>query len=205
MGQALSRGTRFLPVALALGCSSSPPLDVGPRPVGVIVETELTYYDITAASLEEIRRGIRDEGPRSQGRRWGAVTKWELRYTYQTSRAGANSCELQRPRVRVRTTVMFPRWNPSAEPDSLLLEWWRQYNAGLAEHERGHARLAVQSAGEIVQALEGIHSSCVALETQAKDVFQRQMRSLNEKQAEYDRTTAHGATQIQAARRLHEP
>jgi len=200
---------RALGVALTAfvvgGCYRTPAFDLGPTPMGVTVESHIIYYDVTAATLADIRRGINQSGPRSQGRSWGAVTRWHLTWTWQSTSVGSNTCELRRVRVRVQTSMTFPRWNPTAEPDSALLAWWQQFNTGLAEHERGHALLAVQGAGEIARALEGLHSVCAVLSSRANALFQQRVVAINAKQEQYDFITRHGATQIQAVRRLAEP
>ena len=202
MGRAL--GAALIACAVA-GCYRTPAFDLGPTPTGVTVESHIVYYDVTAATLADIRRGISQAGPRSQGRSWGAVTRWHLTWTSQRTSAGPNTCELRRVRVRVQTSMTFPRWNPTAEPDSALLAWWQQFSTGLAEHERGHALLAVHGAGEIARALEGLHRTCLTLSTEANTLFQQRILAIDAQQGEYDFFTRHGATQIQAARRLAEP
>ena len=205
-------GRRVAPIALAAllaaGCFSAPVLDLGPMPLGVTAETALTYYDISAGTLNEIGQAIRLEGPRSQGRRWGAITTWNMSWQAQFHNIGGafgGICEARRVRIRVRTAINFPRWNPTAQPDSALLVWWQQYNAGLAEHERGHALLAVRGAGEIAKALDGMQASCAMINTQLSTKFNQMVLAINTRQVEYDLTTRHGATQIQRARALNEP
>jgi predicted secreted Zn-dependent protease len=188
----------------AIACYANPTVDLGPMPAGVTAETQISYYDISAASLAEINQAIRASGPRSQGRSWGSVTTWHLSWQYRSERIGLE-CEAHRVQVRVRTSISFPRWNPTAQPDSAMLAFWHQYNAGLAEHERGHALLAVRSAGEIARALEGTLAPCPQLNARLNDTFSRMMVALNKQQAAYDVTTRHGATQIQQARQLQEP
>jgi predicted secreted Zn-dependent protease len=189
----------------ALGCYATPPLELGPKPAGVSVEARLEYYDVNAATLAEIRRAMQQSGPRVQGRAWSAVTMWRYHWSYQYDSRGT-LCALRNVRVRMVTTIQFPRWNPTAEPDSALVEWWHQMNAGLAEHERGHAQLAMKTAGEIVQALDGMMGGrCPALGEQANAAGRRIVDAGNRRQSEYDATTRHGATQIQQARRLRDP
>lgn len=191
---------------LLLACYTAPTLDVGRVPAGVIAETHLTYYDVNAASLSEIRLALARDGPSTGGRRWHAVTTWHLRYEYQARKLGGGSgCEARHVRVRVETAVTFPRWNPTAQPDSALLAWWQQYNAGLAEHERGHAMLAVQSAGDMARQLEGTQSPCGQMDEDLSAKFNRLLAALNARETDYDLTTRHGATQIQQVRRLSEP
>lgn len=189
----------------AAGCFATPALDLGPKPAGVTVDARLHYYDVNAATLAEIRRAMAQSGPRYNGRVWSAVTLWRYSWTYDFDTRGA-VCALRNVRVRLQTTIQFPRWNPTAEPDSALLEWWHQMNAGLAEHERGHAQLAMRTAGEIVKGLDGMMGGrCPTLDDQANLTGRRLVEEGNRRQAEYDASTRHGATQIQQARRLRDP
>jgi predicted secreted Zn-dependent protease len=180
-------------------------LDVGSVPPGVTVQARIDYYDVTAATLAELRRGMAELGPRLEGRRWQAAAQSRLRWTWKYGRSGIG-CRLDHVRVHVETVVTFPRWNPTAEPDSATLEWWQQFNAGLVEHERGHAQISVKTAGDIVRELEGMtHPQCDLLGNQASAAANRHMRQSQTRQTQYDRTTRHGATQIQQAGRLRAP
>ena len=199
------RGGHAICAILALACYRAPTLDVGPVPVGVTVDARLRYYDISAASVAEINRAIGRLGPRDQGRAWGATTTWHLDWTYQTTRVGLDGCQARHALVRVRTEVTFPRWTPTAEPDSAMLVWWQQFSAGLAEHERGHAVLAVQAAGTLAREIEDQQAICGQLGMQVSAVAQKRILAVTRQQEEYDFTTRHGATQIRAARQLQEP
>ena len=200
------RAARLLaPALVGLGCYETPPLDLGPKPSGVTVDARLQYYDVSAATLAEMRRAIAQSGPRTQGRVWTAVTSWQFRWTYDYDARGT-MCALRNVRVRMQTVIQFPRWSPTAEPDSSLIEWWHQMNAGLAEHERGHAKLAMETAGEIVRQLDGMMGGqCPALGERANVAGRRVVDLGNLRQREYDASTRHGATQIQQARRLRDP
>lgn len=192
--------------ALGAACGShTPRLNVGPVPPGVYVDARIHFYDVTAATLFELRRGMAQLGPRWEGRTWSATAHSEFRWTYDYDRVGI-TCSLRRVRVQVRTVVTFPRWNPSADPDSATVEWWYQLNAGLMEHERGHALLSVNTAGEIVRALELVsHPQCDAAGQLANATGQRIITVERRHQVDYDRTTRHGATQIEQAGRLRAP
>jgi predicted secreted Zn-dependent protease len=175
-------------------------------PAGVTVDARLQYYDISAASLADIQRAMLRDGVRVDGRTWSAVTNWNVRWTYQYASRAPGTCEINHVRVNVRAVVTFPRWNPTVNPDSSLLAWWQQFNRGLAEHERGHALLAVEAGNEIVRALEGLSGgACDALGIRANEIGQRYVSATRFKQEQYDRETRHGATQIRQARQLSEP
>ena len=169
------------------------------------MDARVQYYDVSAASLNELRRGMATLGPRVDGRSFQAAAQTDFRWTFQYARQGPG-CELRRVRVQLRSTITFPRWNPIAEPDSSLLEWWHQLNAGLMEHERGHVMIAVETARSIVRELEGMSGpGCEAASRLANAAGQRLLMHNRQSQEEYDRSTRHGATQIERARRLHTP
>ena len=194
-----------LAVSVVACVSNTGHINLGSMPSGVTMDARVHYYDISAASLVELRRAMATSGPRAQGRTWSAVTQTNFRWTYQYQRNSV-SCELRRVRIQLRTTITFPRWNPTAEPDSSLLEWWHQLNAGLMEHERGHALISVNTAREIIRELEGMSGiGCEPLGTRANAAGHRLMHISQQRQADYDRTTRHGGTQIEQARRLRSP
>ena len=193
----------LLASGIVTACASNVSLlKLGTMPAGVTMDARVQYYDVSAASLNELRMGMVRGGPRVQGRAWQAATQTTFRWTYQFDRQGL-ACGLRRVRVQLRTNVIFPRWHPTAEPDSALVEWWHQLNAGLMEHERGHAMISVETARTIVRELEGLYgANCDALAATANAIGQRLLRSSQESQEQYDRTTQHGALQIERARRL---
>jgi predicted secreted Zn-dependent protease len=199
------RTLALVSAASIAGCAAQPRLDVGLASPGVTVDAKIQYYDVNAATMAEMQRAMLRDGVRIEGRTWSAVTNWNVRWTYQYASLGP-LCEITHVRVNVRAVVTLPRWNPTANPDSSLLAWWEQFNRGLAEHERGHALLAVAAGKDIVQALEGLTGGpCDVLGARANDLGNRFVSSTKSKQEQYDRETRHGATQIRQAGRLAEP
>jgi predicted secreted Zn-dependent protease len=193
-------------VLIATGCLHRSTIDVGPVPKGVVVDARVQYYDVSAASLAELRRDMARLGPRWEGRAYQAVTQSRFRWEYQSERREGVLCRPGNVRVLVNTVVVFPRWSPLAEPDSATLEWWHQLNAGLMEHEKGHAHLSVRAAGEIARALEQMPPvACDALASQVTETGRQRMQMERRLQAQYDAETRHGATQIERVIRLRSP
>lgn len=200
-GVALAVGACFV-----AGCATTPRLAVGPAPPGVSVDARLQYYDISAASLAEIRQGIARQGPRLDGRIHSAVTHWRLSWKWQYHSRGVGGCELRDVNVHVSALVDFPRWNPTAHPDSALLAWWEQFNSGLAEHERGHAVIALEGGRRIARALQGLGGgACDALGLRANEIARRHFNETTTLQKKYDSESRHGQSQILQAMRLREP
>ena len=187
-----------------MACAAKPPLDLGVIPSGVSVDAKVQYYDFSAASLGEMRAAMRQLGPTWEGTRWPAVTTSDLRWTFQVERL-AGRCAIHGAHVQMRTTIVFPRWTPSVEPDSALMEWWRQMNRGLTEHEKGHALISLKTAGTIVHDLDALSRDCAEIATEANHVARQLMDSSRKEQQVYDASTRHGATQIQQAGRLRDP
>lgn len=200
-GVALAVGVCFV-----AGCAAPARLAVGPVPAGVSVDARLQYYDISAASLTEIRQGIARQGPRLNGRTHSAVTHWRVNWKYQYHSRGVGGCELRDVRVHVSALVDFPRWNPTAHPDSALLAWWEQFNSGLAEHERGHAVIALEGGRRIARAFQGLSGgTCDALGLRANEIGRRHLNETIALQQKYDSESRHGQAQILQAMRLREP
>lgn len=196
----------ILLTSFGVACASSAHLDIGPVPSSVTANARIDYYDVTASNLAELRQGMRLQGPMIDGRRWTAQTHWQLRWTWTTDPRSVGGCSLRKVHVYIETVVTFPRWQPTAAPDSAMQAWWEQMNVGLVEHERGHALLAVKAAGDIARELEGMSGgSCEGLAVRANTLGQARVREMNMRQVVYDDTTRHGAIQIQRAVRLREP
>ena len=193
-----------LGIATFAGCRHRPVVDVGRPPEGVSVETKIQYYDVPAASVAEIRRAVLRFGPRFEGRVWESVTTSNFEWTFRQQRS-IDSCNVTRAKVNVKSVIVFPRWAPSAPPDSAALEWWHQEQAGLVEHEKGHVLIAVRTASEIVRELGATTVACDDLKKVVDEKAQTLIKETKARQAAYDAATRHGATQIQQAGRLKEP
>ena len=198
------RRLALLPILAA--CHSAPPdLRLGEIPSGVVVATQVTYYDMPAETLGELRRAMAQRGPMVGGRGWSAVTSSTFRWTFESERV-AGRCAVRQPRVQLSVAMTFPRWSPTGDPEPETILWWERYQAGLMEHERGHALISVRSADEIVRALDGISSTtCDSLAILARIRGNTLVTTSRQQQADYDRATGHGATQIEQAGRLRTP
>lgn len=201
----MSRLVALVLVAVACVHTQPPDLRLGAIPDGVVVATQVTYYDMAAETVGELRRAMVTRGPLSGGRAWSAVTQSTYRWTFESERA-QHRCVLRQPRVELKVNMTFPRWSPTGEPDPETILWWERYQTGLMEHERGHALISVRWADEIVRDLTGLSSStCDSLTLLARVHAGNLVTRSRAQQAEYDRATNHGATQIEQAGRLRSP
>jgi predicted secreted Zn-dependent protease len=193
----------LLLLLVAQACASTPKVEglaLGDLPPGVAVDAPIRYYTVTPSSVAELRRAFREGGPQVDGRRFAGSTTWKLQWRWEYDGGMLPRCALRNVTVRVVAEVTMPQWRPGGEADEATKLWWRQFSAGLMTHERGHAQLAVASAGELHRALKRLDGgSCASLGERASGVARQHLTTLAERQAAYDRETRNGATQIQAA------
>lgn len=195
-----------LTVIAASGCAaaSTTDLKLGPIPPRVTVTSEMEYYDINAETMTQLRQGL-VRGPRANGRQWEAVTQSQFHWTY-TSERSANGCTARQARVHLKLKMVMPRWNPLGEPDPELVDWWAQREVGLMEHERGHAFISLWAADTLAHELEGMqNATCEGLAKLVHARGGRRVAISRRAQDDYDRSTRHGATQIEQAGRLRSP
>jgi predicted secreted Zn-dependent protease len=183
--------------AAVAGCAAPPPVDVGPVPPEVDVVMSTRYYPVSAATVQDLRAEMSTTGPFAGGRRWAGATQARTRWTFRYLRRGM-VCMLHDVRVVVSAEMRLPRWEPETPPDNETLDWWRGFSARLLEHERGHVKIAVDGAREIADALRPLEGSvsCDALGMRANGAAQLILVKSRERQAEYDRLTGHGTTQV---------
>lgn len=182
------------PAATACAGAAGRGLDLGPSPVGVSVQSRVGYYDVTGATIPEIRSQIGAHGPTlltRDSRRAYAVTRHQMQWRYEYARDAPGGCEIRDVKVRVDVAIIYPRWNAPATPDSAVSAWWDGMSARLKEHEEGHAILVLDSADRIVQALRGMSGgSCDALGIRANRIAQRHYSDMRELQQRFDASNA---------------
>ncbi|HUF26595.1 MAG TPA: DUF922 domain-containing protein [Gemmatimonadaceae bacterium] len=187
-------------LASTIGCASRSQINadlasaVRPVPSGVRLTTAVAEYPVSGASIADIRREMAREGTRaSDGRRWPAVTRWRIRWTFEYERQAA-ACAFRTVRVMVDATVDFSRWDGSAATDTSLVRWWDQFRDRLLDHEAGHVRIAAEGGREVYDALRSLQAgTCEQLATRANFVGREILFRVRDRQATYDLDTRHGA------------
>jgi predicted secreted Zn-dependent protease len=194
---------------LATGCSgaaSAERPDIGHGRFGVTVIAPVTRYPVTATSLGEIQSEIRQNGPRIDGKQWAGVTRYSMRWNYMARPNPLTGCELRDIRIELTAAITMPEWRPEEEADDATKFWWRRFERGLMDHEAGHARLAVDSANRLRDALARLRAGdCNALHREAGAIAQQHHERLRIAQERYDAETRHGGTQITASLRADAP
>ena len=165
------------------------------------MDAKISYYEVSPASAAEIRRSFASLGPVEGERRWAAATDWKVTWKYQFDQRAIAGCSVRTASVHVDAVITLPRWAPDESVDSSAVIWWQSFSAGLLEHERGHVLIALNEARAIHEDMQ--HASggaCEALANALNSIGQRHLSVLQATEAAYDRSTRHGATQIDSIR-----
>jgi predicted secreted Zn-dependent protease len=165
-------------------------------PVSGSTETTI-HYDVHGGTLEQIRADVFQFGPydESSGQRFAGWTAWSIHWHYDVH-AMAAGCRIENVTTQTEITYTLPRWVDEARAPADLQQAWRRFNAALVEHEKGHGRLARELAQRIERAMSAtpLQPSCEELEEEVNALGTR-MIVTDDRQAAYDRRTAHGEKQ----------
>ena len=163
--------------------------------------TEITeeheYYDVSGTTPEEIRHHMTKNGTKwDDGQTYDAVTTWDIRYRYDTTREGGG-CYVTSAKTKIGIIFRYPRFTPQPETPESVLNRWNTYMNNLQLHEIGHRDLAVDAAHEISESLSamGSFTTCREADKAVAAVAKEKLGRMKQSQKDYDATTRHGATQ----------
>ena len=181
---------RRLAAALLAGLLAAPsPLLAAGDPFGGIPNLKFQYYDVEGRTPAEIYASMRARAPQKGD--GVAHTAWHMRVGWQEVRRGS-ACRVSDARSSLSILVVLPRL-VTREVSRAGLDYWRRTLNGLEIHEAGHARIAHDHRDDFSRAGEG--ASCHDIRTIAAKVQAR----IEKIQADYDRDTKHGISQIAKA------
>ena len=91
----------------------------------------------------------------------------------------------------------MPQWAGSTIATLAVKQAWSRYATALAQHEGGHAKIGLAGAADLRKRIKEIDErlTCNALKEQLDSLCEHMLEEFRTKDKEYDRTTAHGATQ----------
>ena len=109
----------------------------------------------------------------------------------------ATGCRIGGISSTVHVTYTLPRWADREAAPGPLRSRWDRYAENLAEHERGHGRIALEVASLIEDEVVGLSdgSGCDGVNAEANRRVEQVMRRGEVMQNEYDRSTGHGTVQ----------
>ena len=179
---------------VASGCGNKQPDAENPKPN--ITENH-TYYNITGATANDLRRQMDILGPSDEFRdQHDAYTEWYVDWSYPNL-VTSDGCATGPISVTVTITQTFPKWEPPPETSPNLISEWNAYIEALQLHESGHSEIGIEAGEEILRSLSNLppYPTCGELEQIADAKGQSILDEFHRKEVEYDRTTQHGGTQ----------
>lgn len=148
------------------------------------------YFAIGGTTLQEIEAELKRRGPKLDGgsARHPGATRMEFttRVTYG-ERNGR--CSVVDATVRVKATVILPRWTRRSRSDRDTRLIWDTLAADIKRHEEAHVVIARSHAREMEQALKAIRNvrGCEAAKQQVNQATARALAAHDREQDRFDR------------------
>lgn len=158
-------------------------------PFDGIPGVKFRYYDVEGSTPAEIYKSMRARAPQKGG--GVAHTAWHIRAGWGQVRRGS-SCQVSDPQSSLSILVVMPRL-VTRELTPMAAEYWRRTLRGLEIHEAGHARIAYDHRNDFIRAARD--ATCGTI----KRIAEQTQARIEKIQADYDRDTRHGLTQIPVA------
>jgi len=154
---------------------------------GTSIVTRTTCYRIEGTTMAELDAQMDKKGPRADGTRAVAVTRWVVRWSYQT-RSDDSGCDLLKPSIETLAVFSYPTWDPGDTAGEEAVSQWRDFMHGVEAHEEHHRSLAVKAGLAIRRALMGLPSAgtCSVLEDEADRTFHEVYDLYEAKQEAFD-------------------
>lgn len=154
----------------------------------------LHHYLVHGASLQDLRNDMHRCMPNDEEGTADADTRWYVSW-YLGWQQGPRSCVATRAAVHVQIDMYFPRWENPSNP-SIEHAWYRVTD-GLMTHENGHKQNGLDAGDAVRRELTNLRApTCDKLLEKARRRSHDVVQSFVKKDADYDKRTHHGATQI---------
>lgn len=155
------------------------------------------YYEITGECEADLRRQMKQKGVLwRDGRRYDALTDWELKWDYGYIRS-QGSCSVDSFSVDVDIVYRYPTWTAGENAPVDLVFKWGDYFQKLVDHEALHRYQVVEAAAELSRAVSQLPpaATCAELDYAIQCLCNEKIRLLHEDQERYDAVSGHGAAQ----------
>lgn len=185
----------------AFGQSIGEAIDVGRCSSNARLVETVNTYDFYGSREADAAQSLRQRlivtsDYSGQKKRFTGQAEWHIEWR-PCFEARGNGCRIGGVASTVNVTYTLPRWADRDGAPGQLRGRWDRYMASLAEHEKGHGRIALEVAKIIEDELVGLGNteSCNAVNTDAARLVDLIMQRGEAMQREYDRATGHGSLQ----------
>ena len=176
----------FLALAIA-ACALS--MAIVPAGSATLSKT-YSYFAINGTTLEELQRELATRGPKvaNSGERHPGATRMEF-VTSVGYEQGKRGCRVSKATVRVKASVILPRWHrrKGAGPDVQLI--WDTLSADIKRHEESHVSIAKNHARQLENELLALwpKRTCDLMAAQVKATRDRILKLHDQEQERFDR------------------
>jgi predicted secreted Zn-dependent protease len=119
----------------------------------VTVESSITYYDVSANSLEEFFKGISVDGPKSGRNNAWALIRWDLNTEYYFEKKNGK-CRFNADSISVIAEIVLPNWANIDEQESHIQRWWQEFSDYIKNHEELHLDNAIEGSHQMAKVLD---------------------------------------------------
>jgi predicted secreted Zn-dependent protease len=183
----------------AAACRGPSPGVTRPAPRGVVIQGSIQRYSVAGRTEAEIAASLAEAQRREGGFAGHYRAFWRYNYRYlqnaEVGRGATAGCRIADVRIDLQSIIREPDWQQPPDAPAALVGEWQTFFAALEDHEREHERIAVEAAGSLVETLERMREmDCYQLAAMAEREGRRLSDVMQERQAQLDRDTQHGAT-----------
>jgi predicted secreted Zn-dependent protease len=154
------------------------------------------FYHVSGATEQELRDSIHQSRPWKDRSEGDAHTEWKIEWSFNLA-SSEQEFQVQSFATKTTINVTLPKRIPNPQAPGPLDQKWARYINALKAHEEGHKQIALSAAAEIrkrVGAL-GAEPTREAVVTSINTAANQTIAQYRQKEAEYDRKTAHGVTE----------
>jgi predicted secreted Zn-dependent protease len=154
------------------------------------------YYPVAGATLQEIRRSVRETRPWKDRHDVDGFTEWKVSWQFSVMQT-SDECRCSTFNTQTRIAITLPRWTPPTNAPITVVQIWTNYFAALLRHEVGHGQMAAAAAAELHRRVKGLGAGadCEGLKRSLNGLGETVVAEFRQKDKEYDERTRHGATQ----------
>jgi predicted secreted Zn-dependent protease len=175
---------------------TAPPLAY---PIDFQSTTQVVTYTVTGKTLNEISASLEKNAmadPHEPNSAYYARTNWHIQGQWFWTPT-ARGCEVDRGTVTVAITITLPALKTTAGVPADVQNRWNAFIRNTSAHEQGHARFALEGARDYQRDLGNFPPApdCNVIQTQLRDLYNRDFEKIDRVNVKYDADTQHGLTQ----------
>ncbi|WP_157825879.1 DUF922 domain-containing Zn-dependent protease [Colwellia sp. Bg11-28] len=159
----------------------------------IVVEDTL-FYEVAPTSKDDLLETLNSTSPiREDGNVFHGYTKYEINWRFWW-KSNNNQCAFTKIETTLKLKYTMPQLKSSKSDVNVV---WSNWYPNLEKHEKGHGKLAKDTAFKIEKDLLSIgpKANCNLLEKAGNKLAYKLMATLKKANKQYDIKTNHGETQ----------